>query len=108
MSKTSTEAERQALSGPTMGTRWSALFYTAPGFDNRAVQAALQAAVDAVDAQMSTWKPHSELMQLNRAPVGQAVEVPADLARVLALGLAIGRASAAPSRRRCGRETRAR
>lgn len=94
MSKTSTDDERQALSGPTMGTRWSALFYTAPGFDTRPVQAGLQAAVDEVDGQMSTWKPDSALMRLNRAPAGQALEVPDDLAQVLALGLAIGRASA--------------
>ena len=31
MSKTSTDLARHALNGPTMGTRWSALFFTAPG-----------------------------------------------------------------------------
>ncbi|OGB02447.1 MAG: thiamine biosynthesis protein ApbE [Burkholderiales bacterium RIFCSPLOWO2_12_FULL_64_99] len=93
MSKTSTEPIRHALSGPTMGTRWSALFFTPPGVDPGPVQAALQKAVDDVDAHMSTWKPDSDLMRLNRAPVGEPVEVPADLARVLALGLRIGRAS---------------
>ena len=76
-----------------MGTRWSALFFTPPGFDVRPVQAALQEAVDEVDAHMSTWKPDSDLMRLNRAPVNTLVEVPADLAEVLRLGLAIGRAS---------------
>lgn len=76
-----------------MGTRWTALFHAAPGFDPAPVQAALQAAVDAVDAQMSTWKPDSALMRLNRAPVGEWQDIPADLAQVLALGLAIGRAS---------------
>lgn len=93
MSKTSTKLARHALNGPTMGTRWSALFFTAPGFDTAPVQAALQKAVDDVDTQMSTWKPDSDLMRLNRAPVGAAVMVPDELARVLALGLAIGRAS---------------
>ena len=33
MSKTSTELLRHALNGPTMGTRWSALFFTPQGFD---------------------------------------------------------------------------
>ena len=33
MSQTSTELVRHALSGPPMGTRWSALFYSAPGLD---------------------------------------------------------------------------
>jgi len=89
----STDPIRHALNGPTMGTRWSALFYAPPAFDPSTVQTTLQAAVDAVDNQMSTWKPDSDLMRLNRAPVGDWVEVPPDLVRVLALGLAIGRAS---------------
>ena len=49
MSRTSTEPVRHALNGPTMGTRWSALFFAAPGFDPAPAQAALQAAVDAVN-----------------------------------------------------------
>lgn len=95
MSKTSTDLIRHALNGPTMGTRWSALFFAAPGGgpDPATLTAALQAAVDSVDNQMSTWKPMSDLMALNRAPVGDWVAVPPDLARVLALGLDIGRAS---------------
>jgi thiamine biosynthesis lipoprotein len=93
MSKMSIDLIRHALNGPTMGTRWTALFFAPPGFDPALVQAALQAAVDAVDAQMSTWKPDSDLMRLNAAPVGEWRTVPPDLSRVLALGLAIGRAS---------------
>lgn len=76
-----------------MGTRWTALFFTTPGFDPVPVQLALQAAVDAVDAQMSTWRPDSDLTRLNAAPPGAWQDIPADLARVLDLGLAIGRAS---------------
>ncbi|THD84763.1 FAD:protein FMN transferase [Aliigemmobacter aestuarii] len=95
MSKTSTDPIRHALNGPTMGTRWSALYFAAPddGPDPVTLSAALQAAVDSVDNQMSTWKPTSDLMALNRAPVGDWVEVPPDLARVLAMALEIGRAS---------------
>ena len=93
MSKTFTKRARQALNGPTMGTRWSALFHAPPGFDAAPVQAALQAAVEAVDAQMSTWRPDSNLMRLNAAPVGVWQDMPPDLARVIRLGLAIGRAS---------------
>ncbi len=93
MSKTSTEMQRHALSGPTMGTRWSALFYQAAGFDPQSVRAALQAAVDAVDMQMSTWKPESNLMQVNAAPVGHWIKVPQQLLDVLRLALDIGRAS---------------
>ncbi len=35
MSKMSTDPIRHALNGPTMGTRWSALFFAPPGFDPR-------------------------------------------------------------------------
>ena len=93
MSKMSTDLTRIALNGPTMGTRWSALFFAPPGFDPASVQAALQAAVDAVDAQMSTWKPDSDLMRLNRAPLHEWQVVPHTLFEVVAAGLEIGRLS---------------
>jgi thiamine biosynthesis lipoprotein len=93
MLKMSIEQVRIALNGPTMGTRWSALFFAEPGFDAGAVETALQAAVDEVDAQMSTWKADSDLMRLNAAAVGVRVAVPARLSAVLRLGLEIGRAT---------------
>ncbi len=93
MSKMSTDHVRHALNGPTMGTRWSALFYATANFDHQSVRSALQAAVDEVDAQMSTWKPDSELMRLAAAPVGSWVAVPEGLMEVLRLGIEIGRAS---------------
>jgi thiamine biosynthesis lipoprotein len=76
-----------------MGTRWSALFFTDEGFDPAPLRAALQTAVEEVDAQMSTWNPASDLMGLNASPVGLWVTVPGRLAEVLRLGLGIGRAS---------------
>lgn len=93
MSKMSTERARIALNGPTMGTRWSALFFAEPDFDPAPIRAALQAAVEEVDGQMSTWNAGSDLMRLNAAPVGEWVAVPARLAEVLRRGLEIGRAS---------------
>jgi thiamine biosynthesis lipoprotein len=76
-----------------MGTRWTALFHAETGFDPAPVQMALQTAVDEVDAQMSTWKPDSDLMRLNAAPVGVWQAVPARLLDVLVLGRDVGRAS---------------
>ncbi len=93
MSKISTDPTRRAMNGPTMGTRWTALFHVDPAIDTDLVRAALQAAVDEVDAQMSTWKPDSDLMRLNAAPVGVWQTVPMPLLEVLVLGRDIGLAS---------------
>ena len=94
MSKMSSEPGRQALSGPTMGTRWSALFHTTGAFDPAPVRSALQAAVDEADEQMSSWKLDSDLMRLNASPVGQWISVPGRLMTVLRIALEIGRSSA--------------
>lgn len=93
MSKTSTDLARHALNGPTMGTRWSALFFMPQGYEAEPVHAALQAAVDTVDAQMSTWRHDSDLMRLNAAPIGEWIRCPVPLMQVLRLGLAIGKVS---------------
>jgi thiamine biosynthesis lipoprotein len=93
MSKMSTDLVRHALNGPTMGTRWSALFFAGPGFDVVPVRAALQAAVEEVDTRMSTWNPDSDLMRLNAAPVGGWLAVDARLMDVLRMGRDIGKAS---------------
>jgi thiamine biosynthesis lipoprotein len=93
MSKMSIDPARHALHGPTMGTRWSAQFHADLSFDPEPVRAALQTAVDEVDAQMSMWKPGSDLMRLNAAPLGVWQAVPARLLDVLVLGRDVGRAS---------------
>lgn len=93
MSKTSTEPPRLALSGPTMGSRWSVLLDAPARPATDRLQAALQAAVDAVEAQMSTWKPDSDLMRFNAAPCGDWITLPAGLMAVLAAGVQISRAT---------------
>ena len=84
---------RHALNGPTMGTRYSATLFAPEGTDIKALDAALFAAVDRVDRQMSTWKPDSDLNRLNAAPVGDWIAIPRELATVLAASLRIGRTS---------------
>lgn len=91
MPKMSTDLTRHALNGPTMGTRWSAGVHAPAGLDPAPLRAALQAAVDEVDAQMSTWKPDSDLMRLNAAPPGQWLDLPKGLLDVLAAGLETSR-----------------
>lgn len=84
---------RHALNGPTMGTRYSAVFFAPECADIEAIGAALFEAVDRVDRQMSTWKPESDLNRLNAAPVGDWIAIPRELTTVLAASLRIGRAS---------------
>lgn len=93
MAKTFTDLTRHALSGATMGTRWSALFHMPGDFDVRPVESAMAEAVAEVDAQMSTWKADSDLMRLNAAPTDVWVDLPVALMTVLEAGLSIGRAS---------------
>lgn len=89
----STDLSRITLGGPVMGTRWSAVLDLAAGSDKAALETALAAAVARVDGQMSTWKGDSDLMRLNGAAIGEWVDVPAGLMRVLERGLEIGRIS---------------
>lgn len=93
MPKTFTDLTRHALNGPTMGTRWSALFHMPRDFDTGEIHAALEKAVSDVDRQMSTWKPESDLNRLNAAGPGAWVDLPENLMAVLDAGLTIGRAS---------------
>lgn len=85
--------QRYDLSGATMGTRYSAVFYAAEVIDQGALQAELQQAVDRVDRQMSTWQADSDLMRLNAAPPGHWVELPEELLWVMATALQIGEQS---------------
>ena len=91
--KMSSELQRHCLNGETMGSRYSAVFFASAGIDLGAIGAALFAAVERVDQQMSTWKPDSDLNRLNAAPLQQWQQVPAQLLSVLDAALRVGRAS---------------
>lgn len=93
MPKTFTDLTRHALNGPTMGTRWSALFHTPADFDAEPARLAMTDAVAEVDTQMSTWKPDSDINRLNGAKPGEWLALPERLFTVLATGLTIGQAS---------------
>lgn len=93
MPKTFTDLTRHALNGPTMGTRWSALFHKPAHFDAEPARLAMANAVAEVDRQMSTWKPDSDLNRLNAADPGEWIALPERLITVLAAGLTIGHAS---------------
>mgnify|MGYP001092219906 CR=1 FL=1 len=89
----STDLLRHALSGATMGTRWTGVLYATSGTDIAALEVALARTVDRVDRQMSTWKRDSDLTRLNSAAQGSWVSLPSELMQVLERGVQIGRAS---------------
>jgi thiamine biosynthesis lipoprotein len=82
--------QRHALNGETMGSRYSAVFFAPADIDLFTIGAALFAAVDQVDRQMSTWKPDSDLSRLNAAPAHQWHTVPAELLSVLDTAVRVG------------------
>lgn len=84
---------RTTLHGPTMGTRWSVSLDAEATVDLGLLQRELATAVAQVDEQMSPWKPDSDLMRLNGAPVGTWVDLPAELLEVLACALDVQRLS---------------
>ena len=86
--------QRATLHGPTMGTRWSASVDCDAALDLDALRQDLAAAVQQVDAQMSPWKPESDLVRLNRAPVDAWVDLPPEILEVLTCAMDIHRQSA--------------
>lgn len=98
MQKMSSEPDaprkRTTLHGPTMGTSWSASVDADHTLDLKALRQDLVAAVEQVDEQMSPWKPDSDLMRLNRAPVDEWVNLPAEMLEVLDCALEVQRLSA--------------
>lgn len=93
MLKTFTDLTRHALNGPTMGTRWSALFHKPADFDVASVHETMAEAVAEVDQQMSTWNPASDINRLNAAAPYEWIDLPHHLLTVLEAGLKIGMAS---------------
>lgn len=71
-----------ALAGATMGTTWSARLSATLSLSDTRIQAAVQAALDGVVAQMSHWETDTDLARFNRAPAGWHA-LPAALLHVL-------------------------
>jgi len=88
-----TGQHRHVFNGQTMGTRYSAIIMSEDPRCPEGLERALFEAVDRVDRQMSTWKPESDLMKLNRTSLGVWTSLPEELFRVLEEAIAINRAS---------------
>ena len=82
-----------ALHGETMGTSWSVRLVASPREDLHALHALIQAELDRVVAQMSTWEAESDISRFNRAPAGHWQRLPDAFFTVLRCALDIAEAS---------------
>ena len=80
-----------------MGTSWTVKWVAPTATASDEVQGDLcggiQARLDTVVRQMSSWEPGSDLSRFNQAPAGTAFTLPAEFARVLDHALAVSRDS---------------
>ena len=81
------------FSGQTMGTSYHVKIVPGDVPVPEDLEAGVFAALDAVDRAMTTYDDQSELMRLNRAPVGEAVPLSPALAEVLAISRRVYRDS---------------
>ena len=83
----------QQLRGRTMGTTWSVQVVLPPAVSAKELQFGIQAELDRVDGQMSTYKPASDLSRFNRAPGGTWQTLPPEFFRVLQYALQLAKES---------------
>lgn len=77
------------LSGPTMGTTWSVKFSGTPKEGMEGLEADIEAALEQVNAQMSTYRPNSDLSRFNTAEAGTLMALPDDTVKVLSAAFQI-------------------
>lgn len=81
------------LDGQTMGTTWSVQARLPAGLDRAALAAALQAELDRVVGQLSTWRPDSDISRYNQAPAGTWHVLPEPFNGLLAQTLSLAQAT---------------
>lgn len=77
------------LQGETMGTGWSLHYVSPTALPRERVQAAVQARLDALVGEMSSWDARSILSRYNTAAAGSWCALPSDLFTVLTAALAL-------------------
>lgn len=90
---TDTTLDIAALGGTTMGTTWSARLVVPRRRDLHPLHAGIQAQLDRVVAQMSTWQADSDLSRFNRAAAGSWHVLPPQTRTVLRCAQAIAAAT---------------
>lgn len=81
-------AQVVTLGGATMGTGWSVKL-VAPSVSTSSLRAGIEAVLDRVIAQMSTWIAESDISRFNAAPAGTWHVLPDDFLRVLRAALMV-------------------
>lgn len=87
------EPQKFNVTGETMGTIFSAIFFAEKQFDAATIANQLQTAITKVDQQMSNWKDDSDLTKFNKAPIDQWIDVPHDMLFVIDEALKISHSS---------------
>lgn len=88
-----TSASLHTLHGQTMGTSWCVKLVASPRADLHAIHAGIQARLDCVVAQMSTWEEGSDISRFNRAAAGIWQRLPPEFFAVLACAMETARDS---------------
>ncbi len=83
----------KSTQGQTMGTTWSVRAVLPMELSLRAWHDGIQAALDLVDGQMSTYKPQSALSHFNSAPAGTWHVLPTECFQVVKHALSVARDS---------------
>ncbi len=91
---TASSLDIATLGGRTMGTTWSVKLAVGRSRDLHPLHAGIQACLDRVVAQMSTWEPDSDISRYNRAAAGRWLPLPREFFAVLQAAQAIAGRSA--------------
>ncbi len=93
MQPTAAAADLATLGGQTMGTTWSVRLLAHARADLHALHAGIQAQLDRVVAQMSTWEARSDISRYRDATAGSWIALPEEFATVLDCALEVAAAS---------------
>ncbi|WP_230425602.1 FAD:protein FMN transferase [Spartinivicinus ruber] len=88
-------AKIEQVAGPTMGTRYHVKYVADSNTKatKKQVQQAVQQVLDDINARMSTYINHSELMQFNAAAINQSYTLSADIVELVVLSQQLSRLS---------------
>jgi thiamine biosynthesis lipoprotein len=87
----STPPQIHTLQGRTMGTGWMVRLGGRLPAPLPTLRGEIETLLEAVNAEMSTWRDDSVITRFNKAGAGTAIELPAGFAAVLATALALAR-----------------